>query len=341
MDAVPTQWYTAFFVSLFLPQRLLILPANDLRPLSPASARPLSLKEPPAGFAASTANARPPRPSRPHCTPGTLFSRPPPPPASPPFRPPAPLHYPYRSFLPVTNPNALIGIDLFAGAGGMSLGATNAGIAVTLAVESDSHAVQTYAANHPHTRLFAHDIRTLRSHTLRRWKAFSDRLIVFGGPPCQGFSWSNVRTRNTSNATNWLFREFLRVVRFLNPAWVVFENVQGLVNTARGQFLQEIRTALQNGYALHQELLNAVDYGVPQSRTRFFLVCSRHNRHQFRFPTLPHRPLITVDEAIRDLPPLLNGNTTSLLRYGPCPTFRICAHDAWPTPRLLEQPGHS
>lgn len=217
--------------------------------------------------------------------------------------------------------DALLGIDLFSGAGGMSLGAHNAGVSVALAVESDPHAAATYAANHPNTRLFTEDIRSLRSHILRPWKALSERLVVFGGPPCQGFSWSNVRTRNIDNGNNWLFREFLRVVAFLQPAWVVFENVQGIVNTAGGRFLEEIRSGLEDHYQLHQALLNAVHYGVPQRRTRFFLVCSRAGL-PFRFPGAHDSSPITVDEAIRDLPPLDNGNAVSLLPYGSTPPSR-------------------
>lgn len=210
---------------------------------------------------------------------------------------------------------SLIGIDLFAGAGGMSLGAKTAGIPVSLAVESDQRASRTYAANHPETRLFPNDIRALQPHLLTPFKRVSHRLIVFGGPPCQGFSWSNVRTRNTANPTNWLFREFLRIVRLLEPTWLIFENVQGIVNTARGRFLHELRSALEPHYVLHQALLNSVHYGVPQSRTRLFLVGCREG-YPFSFPSPSSSTPLTVDEAIRDLPPLPNGNSASSLPYG-------------------------
>ena len=212
--------------------------------------------------------------------------------------------------------HGLIGIDLFAGAGGMSLGAKAAGIDVQLAVESDPYAAQTYAANHRTTSLFASDIRTLNSTDLAPWKALADRLVVFGGPPCQGFSWSNLRTRNATNEKNWLFREFLRVVRLLNPAWVVFENVQGIVDTAGGIFLDQVKKSLKQNYKLHSALLNAMHYGVPQSRTRYFLVCTRNGNH-FYFPSRTRKTPLTVDEAIRDLPRLLNGHNVSRLPYGP------------------------
>lgn len=214
------------------------------------------------------------------------------------------------------NASGMIGIDLFAGAGGMSLGASLAGVTVELAIESEPNAAATYADNHLATRLFAKDIRTLKSSDLEPWKTASDRLVVFGGPPCQGFSWSNLRTRNVANDANWLFREFLRVVKILRPAWVVFENVQGIVNTAGGRFLREVKRSLDPHYELHEALLNAVHYGVPQSRTRFFLVGSRHGT-TFHFPPKQRLRPLTVDEAIRDLPSLANGNDVSWHRYGP------------------------
>ena len=215
----------------------------------------------------------------------------------------------------MTGSTRLIGIDLFAGGGGMSLGARQAGVDVDLAVESNLHAAETYAANHRPPQLFAEDIRTLQFSSLAPWKAASDRLIVFGGPPCQGFSWSNLRTRNIANEANWLFREFVRVVEFLAPAWIVFENVQGIVNTAGGAFLDQVRQSLEQRYDLHQALLNARHYGVPQSRTRLFLVGSRDGT-PFRFPRTQRGVPLTVYDAIRDLPRLDNGNDLSWLPYG-------------------------
>jgi DNA (cytosine-5)-methyltransferase 1 len=209
----------------------------------------------------------------------------------------------------------MIGIDLFCGAGGMSLGAAQAGIRVELAVEADPHAAKTYGANHEGVKVFAGDIRTLSARHLARWKKAHDRLVVFGGPPCQGFSWSNVRTRNQANPDNWLFEEFLRAVTVLKPAWIVFENVQGIVNTAKGGFLSQIKDRLAEEYSLTHRLLNSKHYGVPQDRTRFFLVGAR-NGATFRFPKSSPAAPLTVDDAIRDLPRLENGDGVCWLKYG-------------------------
>ena len=209
----------------------------------------------------------------------------------------------------------MVGVDLFSGAGGMSLGASQAGVEIALAVESDPWAATTFAENHKGARVHSDDIRTLTKSNLRAIAKRRDELIVFGGPPCQGFSWSNLKTRNIDNDSNWLFMEFVRIVDHVKPAWFVFENVQGIVNTEAGRFLDELRSLLKNEYTLSEALLNAKDFGVPQDRTRFFLVGSRDNV-PFIFPTPSARPCPTVDEAISDLPILENGELRCLHPYG-------------------------
>lgn len=217
--------------------------------------------------------------------------------------------------LAICRTSPMIGIDLFAGAGGMSLGASMAGIAVEFAVELDEHAARTYARNHPSTTLHIADIRTVTKRVLRPWIGRGDELVVFGGPPCQGFSWSNARTRNTTNDANWLFTEFLRIVKLVRPAWVVFENVQGIVDTAEGTFVQEISDQLDGlGYTIYSDRLNASGFGVPQDRTRYFLVGSRDGC-KFTFPS-PISEQITVDDALRDLPRLENGHAQCWSKYG-------------------------
>jgi len=102
----------------------------------------------------------------------------------------------------------MVGVDLFCGAGGMSLGAKLAGVRVTLAVEADPHAATTYALNHPEVRLIRGDIRAVNAIPPA---PAGEETILFGGPPCQGFSTSNQRTRSRNNRSNWMFQEFLRL----------------------------------------------------------------------------------------------------------------------------------
>ena len=209
----------------------------------------------------------------------------------------------------------MTGIDLFAGAGGMSAGAIVAGLNVIFAVESDRHAARAYHRNHPHCSLFVNDILHLPSETVKEIPRGSNATVVFGGPPCQGFSYSNTRSRSLSNHRNWLFQEFLRVVRVWEPDFVVFENVQGIVTTASGFILDIILDRFdQLGYTLSYGILNAVDFGVPQKRRRFFLIGSRDSS-SIELPTVTVAQRPTVRDAIDDLPPLANGATIPWLPY--------------------------
>ncbi len=212
----------------------------------------------------------------------------------------------------------MIGIDLFSGAGGMSLGALKSGIDVQLVVESDPHACATYKKNHsPSLGIFNKDIKLLDplAYPLDR----RNGIVLFGGPPCQGYSTSNQRTRSSTNSSNWLFREFLRVVDAVEPDWVVFENVKGILETENGIFVKEIdKHLVKKGYTTSHGILCAHEFGVPQKRVRFFIVASKHGI-QFQFPSPNTEKKVTVKEAIEDLPFLENGASKCYLPYRSSP----------------------
>ncbi len=207
----------------------------------------------------------------------------------------------------------MIGVDLFCGAGGMTLGAKLAGIEVVFAVEAEVNASLTYMTNHPEVELFRFDIRKLGKlppKVLRNRDA-----VLFGGPPCQGFSTSNQRTRTSQNETNWMFKEFIQVVKVWQPDWVVFENVKGIIETEGGKFLNIILEMLQSlGYLCSSGVLNAAQFGVPQKRERLFVISSRHGiRVPMPQPTTKHP--IPVEVALSDLPELTNGACVDVLPY--------------------------
>lgn len=208
----------------------------------------------------------------------------------------------------------MIGIDLFSGAGGMSLGARMAGIDVQVVVEADKYAADTYLHNHkPKYGVFADDIRKFTPFDLG--KSRKNGLVVFGGPPCQGFSTSNQRTRTVENDNNWLFREFVRVVKAYKPDWLVFENVRGILETEGGIFVEQIMQAFEKlGYTVNAELLHAAEHGVPQRRARFFIVGSLHGI-TYQFPKAESKKKITVGMALDDLPILENGASVCHLPY--------------------------
>ena len=206
----------------------------------------------------------------------------------------------------------MVGIEIFSGAGGMSLGASLAGIEVKIAVELNPYAAETYARNHLGTTVITGDITEVKKF---RFKRSGNEIVLFGGPPCQGFSNSNQKTRSKENPKNWLFTEFLRCVASIRPDWVVIENVKGLATTQGGFFLKRICNDLNLlGYTVNFKVLNAVDFGVPQKRERIFIVGSSKGI-SFSFPKPLETMKVTVSEAIIDLPDLLNGSMIHLMEY--------------------------
>ena len=210
----------------------------------------------------------------------------------------------------------VVGIDLFCGGGGMSLGANQAGVELVYAVERCPMAAQAYMQNFPDTTIYVGDIKELKSlPALPR----RHQTIVFGGPPCQGFSTSNQRTRTLDNPANWMFVEFMRVATLLRPDWIVIENVKGIQETLSGFFLRAIEQELQRaGYRISTVTLNSVDFGVPQRRRRTFVIGSKTGK-ELKVSS-PHERHVTVEEAIADLPILEQGASVDELPYRCLPT---------------------
>lgn len=205
-------------------------------------------------------------------------------------------------------------IDLFCGAGGMSIGAEMAGIDVQYAVEIDKHAASTFAQNHKNTKLFNSDIRTIDS-SLFTFNDKTEQTIIFGGPPCQGFSTSNQKNRDLHNPNNWLYKEYIRIVNEVRPDWVVFENVKGLIETESGFFLEAVLKGFKDlGYTTSHFILNSADYGVPQKRNRLFIVASLHGT-EISSPESTTENTITVKDALSDLPDVDNGNLIDEKEY--------------------------
>lgn len=205
-------------------------------------------------------------------------------------------------------------VDIFSGAGGMSVGACQAGVDVRYAVEYDIHAASTYINNHPNTIMLNEDIKKITVHDMP--DLLPDvPIVLFGGPPCQGFSTSNQKTRNITNEKNWLFLEYLRIAKELSPEWIVFENVKGLKETEGGVFLKDIQKSFEQiGYMVSTFTLNAADYGVPQRRERLFVVGSKSGVKVSPPQKTAHTP-ITVEQALHDLPILENGAAVNSLPY--------------------------
>lgn len=197
-----------------------------------------------------------------------------------------------------------IGIDLFAGAGGLSLGFEQAGFDIAAAVEIDPIHCATHEYNFPDTKTICASVVDLSGDEIRARAGIGgdDIDVVFGGAPCQGFSM--IGKRALDDHRNQLVFHYVRLVRELQPKYCVFENVKGLTVGKHAQFLTELMDALEDaGYRVVRpyQVLNACEFGVPQSRERLFLLAARTDQAMPEYPrSVGNR--VTVREAIGDLP---------------------------------------
>ena len=166
-------------------------------------------------------------------------------------------------------------IDLFAGAGGLSEGLRRAGFQTIVANEADEMAAKTFHFNHPEVPLIIRDVREVNSDEILCAGGVKkgEVELVCGGPPCQGFSLAGQRLG--ADPRNSLFKEFVRIVKGVEPRLFLFENVPGITSMQSGRVLDAIlREFKQLGYKCAFRVLNAADYGVPQARPRFILLGS-------------------------------------------------------------------
>lgn len=149
-------------------------------------------------------------------------------------------------------------LDLFCGAGGLSLGLARVGFTTVLAVDNNKVALQTYSSN-----LGCHAVEL----DLSKEVTLPETTVVVGGPPCQGFSSAGLRQRNDHR--NSLVGCFARMVVKLRPLAFIFENVEGFLTAEGGDRVIELLEPLINaGYRIHLRKINAANYGVPQHRKR-------------------------------------------------------------------------
>jgi DNA (cytosine-5)-methyltransferase 1 len=185
-----------------------------------------------------------------------------------------------------------IGVDLCAGAGGMSLGFEQAGFDVLAAVEIDPVHCATHQYNFPYSKVICSDISTITGKAIRESSSIGDSeiTVVFSGLPCQGFS--EIGKRLVDDPRNKLAEHFVRLVLELEADYFVIENVRGLAFGKYREILQRVINKFKrNGYCVEEEyeILNAAEFGVPQNRERLFLMgCKR----EFHLPSYP-RPITT------------------------------------------------
>lgn len=248
------------------------------------------------------------------------------------------------------NWNSYSFIDLFAGAGGLSEGLTEAGFHSLFANEIMPTYAKTYSRNHIGTKVATADIRSLDANAVREDLGLERGALdlIAGGPPCQGFS-INAPVRSSEDQRNHLFKEYLRFVDAFTPKAVLIENVPGLVSFEQGETLHDILQALANlGYGADVRILGAAYYGVPQMRWRTIIIGVRGAElPNYAFPNpIYHAPIrpnftttfdgknlvsmpsstteakfTTVYEAIGDLPSLTCGEKGEAVKNYLCEPF--------------------
>lgn len=181
-----------------------------------------------------------------------------------------------------------IAVDLFCGAGGMSLGFEEAGFTIAAGVDHDPIHARTHERNFPSCRTLACDVADLCGDEICEAADIPSEEIdvVIGGPPCQGFSM--IGKRKKDDPRNLLLYEFARIIEELQPRYWVMENVKGLmIGAARSVMWSFLRRVRKAGYAIVEPLqvLNATDYGVPQRRKRVFIIGYKPSLSAPSYPT--------------------------------------------------------
>ena len=201
-------------------------------------------------------------------------------------------------------------IDLFSGAGGLSKGFLDAGYNVVLGVDFDDAALKTFECNHGSAKamkldLFNHDNIDVIISYLKKQKIELDVLV--GGPPCQGFSIAGPRDMNDKR--NSLYMAMVKLAERLKPKAIVLENVPGMLQTNNGIGAKRIIDDFSKlGYTMTAKILYAPDYGIPQIRKRVFFVglLNSEKIYEYPLPTCTPDKYVTCEDAIGDLPALIN-----------------------------------
>ena len=195
-------------------------------------------------------------------------------------------------------------LDLFCGAGGLSLGFKNAGFHIIGGVDFDKAAMDTHIRNFKSEDSFEYcgDITKITDKTINELATKVD--IIIGGPPCQGFSKGNRQQKLEDDPRNKLFFQYIRFIKIIKPKAFVIENVPQILTKNKGYAKEQIlRITEELGYKVSVKVLHSEDYGVPQKRRRTFFVGIRNDFNKsFDFNSI--KPIFgptTVKDAIGDL----------------------------------------
>jgi len=196
-------------------------------------------------------------------------------------------------------------IDLFSGAGGLSCGLEMAGLKCALAVDMDQISIKTLAKNHRKASTFTDDISKLNYKTIRKLTDRKKISLVCGGPPCQGMS--TVGEGIPNDPRNFLFLQFVRIVKAVRPDFVLMENVTGILGKKNEKILKGVLNEFGKiGYVIHVKVISAENFGVPQKRRRTIFIGNRLG-YEIEFPMPTHgrtnrlKPLAVVGDAFEKI----------------------------------------
>ena len=214
-------------------------------------------------------------------------------------------------------------IDLFSGAGGISLGFDRKGFRNVFSVDIEPSFCETYKLNFPKHNLIQKNICDLSDKEISQLVEKKEIDVIVGGPPCQGFSIAGkIGRKFLDDERNRLFKEFVRVVKTIKPKFFVMENVARLYNHNKGQTRKEIIADFENlGYKVDCKIINSVDYGVAQSRQRIIFVGNRINAKNI-FPQKTAEKPVTVKQVLEKYPKLTVSEKSNI------PNHEAMAHSA-------------
>lgn len=224
-------------------------------------------------------------------------------------------------------------LDLFCGAGGMSLGFEMAGYRVAAAADLDPWSCKTHAANFLSKTLTLDLTQVEEPKQLLRSLKLRGVDVIICSPPCQGFSRvgkGKIRSLIRDGGVSWrsdprnrLTLDFVRYVRALRPRAFVMENVPDIRFYRNGKLIDDLTQIFQDmGYDMQSNVLRTTDFGVPQRRDRFFMVGVRTGK-QFVWPEPTTRQEVTVRMAISDLPPAERVGSSGIVEYDSAPLTRF------------------
>ena len=181
--------------------------------------------------------------------------------------------------------------SFFSGAGGLDLGFKKAGFKTVMANDNWKPAAKTFVKNFPDAVFIENDIRDVKPSVLKKAlkKSKVKKIdVVIGGPPCQCFTRLNNNNLRKDDERNQLFRDYIRIIRYLRPSFVVMENVADLLvrKDEKGRFFKDmIREEFKKiGYSIKYKVFETEKYGVPQKRRRIIFIAAKNKGIELSFP---------------------------------------------------------